>query len=208
MKNFALALVAATAISGANAEIGSGLYLGANASMNFLSGDVTVKNATTTNTIDMGRDRFGLGMYLGYGMVSGCMYYAGEMGYQFENSSFRFNTASPAVRGKFKIDHSFNLAMRVGYKFTPATVGYIRLGADWNRMKLNANVARLSDSKSRVSFVPGLGLETSIARNWVGRMEWTYDLGRTFKRADPASVTFDADRVHTQSVRLGLAYKF
>ncbi len=208
MKKFALALVAATAISGANAEIGSGVYLGANAAMNFLSGDVKLTDDANTTTVDMGRQRAGVGMYLGYGMVSGCMYYAGEMGYQFENASFRFNTASPAVRGKFKIDHSFNLALRVGYKFTPATVGYIRLGADWNRMKLSANVARLSDSKSRISFVPGLGLETSIARNWVGRMEWTYDLGRNFKRAVPQSVTFDADRVHTQSVRLGLAYKF
>lgn len=213
MKKFALALIAATAISSANAEIGSGLYLGANASMNALSSDVTFTdlNDNSTSSTDSGRHRPGLGMYIGYGIASGCMYYAGEMGYQFLNSSFSFADTEPndpGVRGKFKIDHQFNLAFRVGYKFTPATVGYIRLGANWGRMKLSTNIARLSDSKSRFSFAPGLGVETSIARNWIGRMEWTYDLGRSFKRTAPGVVAFDADRVHTQSVRLGLAYKF
>lgn len=207
MKKLALALVAATAISGANAEIGNGIYLGVNGAMNFLSGDTTITSSGQRLNVDMGRHRAGVGTYLGYGMTSGCMYYAGEIGYQFENSSFRFNSTAPAIRGKFEIDHAFNFALRVGYKMTPATVGYIRLGGDWSRMKLRANVARLTDSKSRVSFVPGLGVETAVTRNWIARMEWTYDLGRSFKRTNGVYV-FDADRVHTQSVRLGLAYKF
>lgn len=210
MKKFALALVAATAISGAQAEMGTGMYLGVNGAMNFVSSDVKITDLTdnSVQTMDMGRGRPGVGMYLGYAMASGCMYYAGEMGYQYLNADYRFSSTAPLISGKFKVDHQFNFALNIGYKLTPATVGYIRLGGNWNRFKLSSNISSMTDSKSRITFAPGLGVETALNRNWIARMEWTYDMGRNFKRTANGVVTFDADRVHTQSVKLGVAYKF
>lgn len=210
MKNFALALVAATAISGAQAEIGTGVYLGANAAMNSFDARTSLTDLTDNSTqlFDGGRTRPGVGMYVGYGMVSGCLYYAGEIGYQFANGHFGFASTDPVVSGKFKRRNEFNFALRIGYKLTPATIGYLRLGGNWSKYKIHTNIALLSGSKSKISFAPGFGAETAFNRNWVARMEWTYDFGNSFARQSAGVAAISFHRVRSQSAKVGIAYKF
>ncbi len=210
MKKFALTLVAATAISGAQAEIGSGLYIGVNGALNAFNADAKITNLTNNavQKIDMGRHRTGTGMYTGYGISSGCLYYAFEIGYQFVNANFRFLDTAASMAGKFQHRHQFNFAVRGGFKFTPSTVAYIRLGGNWGQYRLKSNVALINDKKSRVSFAPAIGAETSLGRNWVGRIECMFETARTFKRTVPGAVRMELDNVYTSSTKLGVAYKF
>jgi hypothetical protein len=210
MKKFALTLITATAISGAQAEIGSGLYVGVNGALNAFNADAKITNliTNTTQKVDMGRHRAGTGMYTGYGISSNCLYYAFEIGYQFVNANFRFMSTNPSIIGKFQHRHQFNFAVRAGFKFTPSTVAYVRLGGNWGQYKAKTNVALMNDTKSRISFAPAIGAETSLGRNWVGRIECMFETARTFKRTVPNAVKMEFDNVYTSSTKLGVAYKF
>lgn len=208
MKRVVLTLFAATAISSAQAEMGTGMYLGINASANAFTADGTIRdeNDDLIYRANLGDHSAGVGGYLGYGVSCGCLYYAGEIGYQFISADFNF--ADPELTAKFNNRHRFDFAFRAGYKLTPATIAYIRLGGSWGKYKLRSSVPQFNSSKSHVTFAPGLGIETAIARNWVGRMEWSYDVGRKFSRAVADEGSINLSSVHTQSVRFGIAYKF
>lgn len=212
MKRVALTLFAATAISSAQAEMGTGMYLGINASANAFAADGSIRdeNDALTHSADFGKHHAGVGGYLGYGISCGCLYYAGEIGYQFINADFSFtqHETDPAIITKFKNRHSFDFAFRAGYKLTPATIAYIRLGGSWGKYKLRSSIPQFNSSKSHVTFAPGLGIETALTRNWVGRMEWSYDFGRKFSRTATDIGSVKLSSVHTQSVRFGVAYKF
>lgn len=209
MKRFALALVAAAAVSGAHAEMGTGLYLGVNGAMNAFAADARVisNSYIGTQKFNLGRHHAGAGLYVGYGISSGCMFYAGEIGYQFANASMNFDSSSLGLAASFEHKNKFNFAFRMGYKFTPATIGYVRLGGDWGKFKLRTNYPSLSDSKSRLSFAPGLGMETAFGRNWVGRLEWAYGLTKEYKRS-LTTIGVKLDSIHMNSTKLGIAYKF
>ena len=236
MRKLILAVVATSAIaSQATAEIRSGFYIGANASANNLLGkgswsygDTTANTPKTdSNKSQLGRFGGGLGVYAGYGMLSGCMYYAGELAYDWNaakakhsfKSNNTLNNGAVATNSNAKLklenEHIFNFAALIGRKVNPSTVLYVRLGANVSDVEMHANVfgQKINKSKTRLSFVPGLGMETSFHKNVVGRLEYTCDFANKAKKSftnAATNETFKASvkNVNTHSVKLGIAYKF
>lgn len=227
MKKLALALVASTvALSAANANISTGFYLGATAGYGSTTGKLSGTQAFAAGgvaagtaipgSIDFGGNGANVGLIGGYGWVASCMYYGAELGYSFENTR-NSDTIGGTGKTELKRNGYFNAAIRGGYLFTPNTMFYVRLGANWGKWTLNdtnnfgfsqANPA--SGSKNRLSFAPGLGLETAIHKNVYLRVEYTYEFGPSIRaKANNSNAGFtNVGSIRTQSGKVGLAYKF
>lgn len=224
MKKLALALVAsAVTLSAANANISTGFYLGATAGYGATSGKLTgtsnlAGNVAVPGSIDVGGNAANIGIIGGYGWVTGCMYYGGEIGYSFENTKVRntIGTANGFGSSELKRNGYFNAALRGGYLFTPNTMFYVRLGGNWGKWTLNDslnfgfnNANRASGSKNRLSFAPGLGLETALHKNVYLRVEYNYEFGPSVRaKANNGNGFSNVGSIRSQSGKIGLAYKF
>lgn len=234
MKKLAIALLGTAAlVSAANAEVRTGGYLGLNASVNSLNAKAKINvnqrvggASVISRTDDMGRHRFGGGIYAGYGFLSGCMYYAGEIGWDYRNNTASLNdTVFGNFSQKFKISnkHGFDFAALIGYRVTPSTVTYIRLGGFISKRKLSYSYTDLANNglnnasgnknRTRVTFRPGLGMEVAATRNIMFRIEGTYDIGHSLKatatdRNNNLVHSARATRVSTKTIKAGIAYKF
>lgn len=210
MKKLALALVAsAVALTAANANISTGFYAGATAGFGATTAKLTDGNAARANdgSTDIGGTAANIGLIGGYGWVANCMYYGGELGYTFENAKVRETAGTVAT--ELKRNGYFNAALRGGYLFTPNTMFYVRLGANWGKwtLKYSGNPSE-SGSKNRMSFAPGLGLETAIHKNVLLRVEYTYEFGPSVRaKADNGNFS-NAGTIRSQSGKVGLVYKF
>jgi opacity protein-like surface antigen len=220
MKKLALALVASTVALGATqANIGTGFYLGAAVGYGATTGKYTSNSAgvNTNGSVDVGGNAANIGIMGGYGLVTGCVYFGGELGYAFENAKIN-NTLgqTPATNSiQLKRNGYFNAALRGGYLFTPNTMLYIRLGANWGKWTLNSSLPPFSaalpasGSKNRLSFAPGLGLETAIHKNVYLRVEYVYEFGPSVRATRNAVNSFaNVGQIRSQSGKIGLAYKF
>ena len=226
MKKLALALVAsAVSLSAANANISTGFYLGATAGYGATTGkftsarNVAGAQVVTPGSTDIGGNAANIGLIGGYGWVTGCMYYGGEVGYTFENTKVRSTLGAGANTGSVELKRNgyFNAALRGGYLFTPNTMFYVRLGMNWGKWTLNDslfgdfdNTNRATGSKNRMSFVPGVGLETAIHKNVYLRVEYNYEFGPSVRaKANNVAKAFtNVGSIRSQSAKIGLAYKF
>lgn len=223
MKKLTLALVAsAVTISAASAHnISSGFYLGAHGGYGAVTAKITGQNiagASIPGSTDSGSGTGNFGFQGGYGWVHGCFYLGGELAYTFENAKVNYSLFNGGNGGSSQLKRNgyFNFAARGGYLFTPSTMGYVRLGGNVGKWTLNDNFNVFtaanpgSGSKSRVSFAPGLGLETAIHRNVYLRVEYTYEFGPSVRATNanlPMGV-LNASNVRDQSGKIGLSYKF
>ena len=217
MKKLALALVAsAVTLSAANANISTGFYLGATAGYGATTGKITTNNegVATNGSQDIGGNAANIGIIGGYGWVTGCMYYGGEIGYSFENTKIRDNLGNAANVGATELKRNgyFNAALRGGYLFTPNTMFYVRLGVNWGKWTLNVPATAtvtLTGSKNRMSFTPGVGLETAIHKNVYLRVEYNYEFGSSVRaKVNNVNGFVNAGSIRSQSAKIGLAYKF
>lgn len=247
MKKIVLALVTTSAfVSQAAADVRSGFYVGETMSVNSLAldGKTSYREAdTATPSVNptyfsktkpnSGKFGLGAGVYAGYGMVSGCMYYAGELAYNYNGAqtksssssnftSFIFddNDLTQNTRLKIENEHTFNFAALIGTKLTPSTVLYVRIGGNVSKIEMKASIfaQHINKNKTRLSFAPGFGVETSMHKNWVARLEYSYDLGQGVSKSktlpDPVGLatrtqTFKTHikHINTHSVKFGIAYR-
>jgi outer membrane immunogenic protein len=221
MKKLALALVASTvALSATQANISTGFYLGAAVGYGATTAKQTEQTVAGTNgSRDVGANHANIGIMGGYGWVSNCLYVGGELAYTFENAKINdsLGGTAAATNAQLKRNGYFNVALRGGYLFTPNTMLYIRLGVNWGKWTLtdnfnagftNANPGR--GSKNRMSFAPGLGLETAVHKNVYLRVEYVYEFGPSV-RATNNNVANSASTygtIRNQSGKVGLVYKF
>lgn len=263
MRKLVLALVATTAIVGqASADVKSGFYVGANASANALLAKGTwswthIANPAITikKHSDLGDFGLGVGAYAGYGAVlANCYYLAGELAYNWNNATANHSlkisdtrlligsNANEAISGSahitIKKQNIFNFAVLAGFKVTPATIMYARLGGNVGKTEVRGSVLGHKHHKSstNLTFAPGVGMETTFNKNWVARMEYTCDFGTgnsghhhhhddsssststttapsSSSSSTSSSSSNDGNRisgksVNTHSVKLGIAYKF
>jgi len=209
MKKLALALVASTvAIGSASANIGTGFYLGADVGMGSTTGKAT--NSRFSGSIDAGGTAANIGIMGGYGWVTGCLYFGGEVGYTFENTKVSDNSTLGA-NVQLKRNGYFNAALRGGYLFTPNTMMYVRLGGHWGKWSLNVPaigpLAAFSGSKNRLSFAPGVGLETAVHKNVYLRVEYVYEFGPSVRATSGANFV-NAGTIRSQAGKVGVSYKF
>lgn len=221
MKKLALALVAsAVTLSAANANhIGTGFYLGAHAGYGSVTGKVTGFNAAVA-AVNNGSSDFGsgfgnIGIHGGYGVVTGCLYLGGELGYTFQNAKINGNLGGTGSI-QLKRNGYARAALRGGYLFTPSTMGYIALGGNWGKYTLNDSnlfftpATAASGSKNRLSFAPGVGLETAVHKNVYLRLEYNYEFGPSVRATNAAAPNnfANAGTIREQSGKVGLSYKF
>ncbi|MBX9804463.1 MAG: porin family protein [Alphaproteobacteria bacterium] len=224
MKKLTLALAASVVmLSATQANISTGFYIGAAGGY----GSTTAKETAQFNgqgvpgSVDIGGNAANIGIFGGYGWVQNCLYFGGEIGYFFENTKIRdtLDTNVPATGGAFELKRNgyFNAALRGGYLFTPNTMLYIRLGVNWGKWTLRDTLNAFSTtnagsgSKNRMSFAPGLGLETAIHKNVYLRVEYTYEFGPSLRATNNAALSnnfVNVGTIRSQSGKIGLAYKF
>jgi len=224
MKKIALALVASTVVaSAASANIGTGFYggldLGYGSTNAKMTGQPNAGGAYGGST-DVGSNAANIGIHAGYGWVSSCLYFGGEVAYTFENSKVN-QGLSPTVSGaaaQLKRSGYFNVALRGGYLFTPNTMMYIRLGGNWGKWKATdsgwtqgfTSTNTGTGSSSRLSFAPGIGLETAVHKNVYVRVEYVYDFGPSISATNSASsgAFTKFSTIRNQTGKVGLSYKF
>lgn len=223
MKKLTLALIAsAVTLSAANAGIQSGFYLGAAAGYSGTNAKASLVTPAPgiSGSSDIGSGTGNFGIHGGYGWVSGCLYVGGELAYTFENTKITNSIGTGGNFGQIQLKRNngyFNAALRGGYLFTPATMGYIRVGANFSKWTLTnslsggfSNTNPATGSKSRVAFVPGVGIETAVARNVYLRVEYTYEFGPsvTATNNNVLNTASKANNIRTQTGKVGLSYKF
>ncbi|RVB79924.1 MULTISPECIES: outer membrane beta-barrel protein [unclassified Mesorhizobium] len=69
--------------------------------------------------------------------------------------------------------YGFDAGLRVGYLFTPNTLGYVLGGYSWQKYKLDTNAGFEFDWDQSGYFV-GAGVETAINSNWTIKSEYRY----------------------------------
>lgn len=224
MKKLALALVASTVALGATqANISTGFYLGAAVGYGATTAKQTEQTAGvgSSGSRDVGANQANIGIMGGYGWVSNCLYVGGEVAYTFENAKINdsLGGTSTASNAQLKRNGYFNVALRGGYLFTPNTMLYVRLGVTWGKWILtdtfnagfnNNNPGR--GSKNRMSFAPGLGLETAVHKNVYLRVEYVYEFGPSVRATNNAAALANSfsnyGTIRNQSGKVGLVYKF
>lgn len=229
MKKFTSALLAVTALTAANVfaagavDSKTGAYVGGNVGMantnvkyGYVASGSTVTTANANNwSGEAGKMNPVFGLFAGYGMQVGTMYFGGEVYGGFDSTKVTpYNdTASGADVAFFKATvkrtNFYGIAPRVGAFITPSTMLYVKLGIEggqwkatvqgaqnptWNAGYTDAQKAAalkaFSSSKNSISFVPGLGLDAFITKNLFLRAEYTYMFGpkMTVKQTDQSAV--------------------
>lgn len=232
MKKFALGFCTiVTSLNVSVADIRPGFYGGANAALTsmavkghtgaedpFAVGDPTV---IYRESVEMSNKRLGGGVFVGYGYLCGCMYFAGEFAYKFNNSMTKKVDSLQGLPISLKVTnkHLFNGAILIGPKVTPSTVVYGRFGLSWTRPKLHAFVfdTSLDKDKGHGAFEVGFGMETSIDRNWNLRLQWTMDIGDKMKQDNnitgsrnnfgPNDRRVKVTRFRTSAIQAGILYR-
>lgn len=219
MKKFTSALLAVTALTAANAfaagavDSKTGAYVGGNVGMantnvkySYVSSNSNGTALTTTlNSFkaDAGKMNPVFGLFAGYGMQVGTMYFGGEVYGGFDSAKvIAYDDSASGVAAGFwkssvKRTNFYGLAPRVGFFVTPSTMLYVKLGVEGGKWKAmidpNMNVVnghnnstaagraasgkQFNASKSGISFAPGLGLDAFITKNLFLRAEYSYLFG-------------------------------
>jgi opacity protein-like surface antigen len=220
---------AVTAVTSSTPEskIDTGYYLGSAVGYGGLTGKYSQRGLSIAgNDIPGFGDSSGssgnIGIHGGYGMIHNCVYAGGEVAYTFDNAQINNTVAVQPNSGnggtQLKRHGYFNMAVRGGYLVTPATMLYLRLGANWGKWTFQDagnNFNNFSQtivgfgSKNRMTFVPGLGLETALHKNIYLRAEYTYEYCPTISAFNVATDGYTSfSNLRQQSGKLGLSYKF
>lgn len=240
MKKFTLLLAgAAIAMTAAYADHNpayNGFYLGAGVGMNSTNGKVEGVNLTATTgqaaRARTGKHGFAGGVFAGYGMTFAGNGYAGLEAYvDFDSTKIQMldtSTNGVALAGSEPGRHTlkrkfyYGLNLHLGYLFTKETLGYLILGVQAGKWKLNVERAAaqgaafgsgFSKSKTRASFVPGLGVRHALTKNTFLKMEWTISFNPKVSTSAAVNGTVDATSskvtsLTQQTVMLGVGYKF
>lgn len=231
MKKLVLALVSSVVVAGAasahGAHINTGWYLGIHGGWSATTSKFTyfdAAQAVNSGSGEEGSNTGNFGVHGGYGYVTGCFYVGGELAYTFD--SVKVTTTLGQMAGfsqtQLKRNGYGRGAVRGGYLFTPSTMGYVTLGGNWGRWTANDTLSSANFSnanpafgrQNRLSFAPGLGLETAVHRNVYLRIEYTYEFGPGVQLRGNPSIAGNNNRfsnfgtVRQQATKLGLSYKF
>lgn len=261
MKKFTSALLAVTALTAANAfaagavDSKTGAYVGGNVGMAntnvkydyvtggksvTVAGNVTTVTANDTTAInnlktDAGKMNPLFGLFAGYGMQVGTMYFGGEVYGGFDSAKVTpFDDSATVASQSFwkttvKRTNFYGLAPRLGFFVTPSTMLYVKLGIEGGKWKVtskgtgtftsndNGVSSRLfSTSKNSISFAPGLGLDAFVTKNLFLRAEYSYMFGPkvtlnqdiTYLNSAQGTIVKHTFNITQQTFKVGVGYKF
>lgn len=137
------------------------------------------------------------GLFLGYGQyMNNWFYLAGEIfgNYSGAETSWSGNIGGTAYSSKFEADNSeYGISLLPGVKLNDTSLGYIRLGWNWARLKASeTTTTSTSETNTQSGFNYGLGIETLVYDNWSVRTEYSHtnynsfstDFGTKFSPSD------------------------
>jgi len=228
MKKFTSALLAAAAVvtsayadGAVSSESRTGAYVGGNVGMantnvkyNYTnagqnvtaSGGNSIADRTQNTNLDGGKVNPLFGMFAGYGMQVGNMYFGGEVYGGFDSAKVNpYNDNATGGAGGYwsttvKRTNFYGLAPRVGFFVTPSTMLYAKFGIEggkW-RAQIDPNTKTIDKgalsltltqalkdqskvsskaSKNSISFTPGFGIDMFVTKNLFLRAEYTYMFG-------------------------------
>lgn len=222
MKKLTIALITTSTISQASASIETGFYLGANIISNSFDAKLSWEHVNTTGPLkansksDLGSGGINAGVFTGYGILCGSLYYAGELGYEFNTIKPRHSVnlviINKSMAAKAKNPHIFSFSVLGGWRIHPYAMIYARLGGSVSEVDMKANIYGITVNKkeTRVAFVPGLGMQISLNKNWLTRLDYSHPFCEgVHKKRTLGTSTSSASikNVNFHTVKFGLAYK-
>jgi outer membrane immunogenic protein len=262
MKKFASVLLAAAAVvtsafadGAVSGNSATGAYVGGNVGMGntnvkygFVTGGkaTTVANNVTTVTAtdmttpnnyksDAGKMNPLFGLFAGYGMQVGQMYFGGEVYGGFDSAKVSPYDDSATVasqsfwKATVKRTNFYGIAPRLGAFITPSTMVYVKLGIEggkWTSTSTPSGNVTSNDNgiskrtftsnKNSISFAPGLGLDAFITKNLFLRAEYSYLFGPkmtlnqdiTYLTSAAGTTAKHTFQVTQQTFKVGVGYKF
>lgn len=177
MKKFTSALLAVTALTAANAfaagavDSKTGAYVGGNVGMantnvkyGFTAQNVTASASFSTDDrkvnfkSNTGKMNPLFGLFAGYGMQVGSMYFGGEVYGGFDSAKVvsyddsATGKSSGYWKSSVKRTNFYGIAPRLGFFLTPSTMMYVKLGIEGGKWKatIDPNFATIDASGSAV----------------------------------------------------------
>ncbi|MBY0280610.1 MAG: porin family protein [Alphaproteobacteria bacterium] len=231
MKKILLPLLAMTAMSTADATPFNGFYLGAQAGIakritttSLSNQTLTVNNSTITEVDYNKKNRstgFVYGLMGGYGRNLSGLYVGGELGVNFSQNNktqtqsvLGTNGSTYSVKTQYKHGPALVFAPRVGAVFANSYLAYARLGLSVSRDQIqNYDVTTgnnfSSSKKTKLTFVPGVGVEKDFGNHMLLRLEYNYNTGSQLS-ADSTGV-YQAKqnmKYSAHALKLGVAWQF
>jgi opacity protein-like surface antigen len=165
--------------------------------------DWTLFSGNTDRSI--GDQNFGADAFLGYGHVFNQHYYlGGEIFGTFTNLDAKGNDSNlnllPGILDSVNVKYSdvetkysFGGDIRLGYLFTPRTLAYVLVGADYGNFEVTpleiSGFGHIDGkygkfNKHELGLMPGLGIETMITDHLSLRAQYTYSMYQKFSHTD------------------------
>ncbi|KPJ68139.1 MAG: hypothetical protein AMJ43_01675 [Coxiella sp. DG_40] len=156
----------------------------------------TVFGYPGTEELPLSDYKFGVSGFGGYGITFYQNYYLG--GELFANYSpvktfgaeWNFTDGRHWYATQVKSDYTLGAALRIGYLLSQKSMIYALVGGDYTSFKVKSidstmTANRLigvspSLTKHVIGFIPGIGMETMLTKNWALRGQYTYSLHQSF----------------------------
>lgn len=164
-----------------------GFYFGVQAGYDSFNVDVKDNIGAATASATMSPIGWTGGFLLGYGWDFNMFYVGTEafVNYATAEATSRFNNASAGISAvrKLGVNTGYGLAILPGFKFTPSTLSYVRLGFNWSQQEVTESFSSVPETYTAKGnftasgFVFGVGMETllPIVSNHLSlRGEYTY----------------------------------
>lgn len=182
----------------ATAELRSGPYVGGQIGYDLfrIHQNINLGSGLLTANPMLDVNGFTGGVFLGYGYFFKNNFYLGGEGLlNYTDASINYSITDPSTSYYTKITTAggASLALLPGYKLTPTSLIYARLGYNWDHIKATETSFSTSTNTTKWShsFAYGLGLESLVYRNWSMRLEYTYTNNNWFKSSLGAGTHFN-----------------
>jgi len=210
------ALTAANVFAAGAVDSKTGAYLGGNLGLANTNVKYDYKNLNVSaskpyrqqNTkFESGKMNPLFGLFAGYGMQVGTMYFGGEVYGGFDSAKVSpFDDSGSANNTGFwkttvKRTNFYGIAPRLGFFVAPSTMMYVKLGIEGGKWKatINPNAGTIdsytggttsptsaqkeasklatNSSKNSISFVPAVGFDMFVSKSLFIRAEYSYMFG-------------------------------
>ena len=183
----------------------TGFYVGLNGGYGF--GKSSISSPTLGSTGDFNVKGAQFGGTLGYNLQTGSWVWGleGDLDYSAMKGSSSTNCAPACTASNTWMGTA---RARLGYAGWDRWLPYITGGAAFGNVKFEQ--AGIADSKTKIGYTAGLGLEYAFLANWSAKAEYLYvDLGTAVCATPACNPTEDVStKFKANIIRIGVNYHF
>lgn len=155
------------------------------------------------------------GLFLGYGQYLSDYFYLGaEVFGNYSNAKGDYSVVDDGVTlvdNDVRVRGSWGVSLLPGIRINDCTLGYVRLGWNWTRVKAEDDVIFLGEEEGKKTvngFNWGLGLETLLMDCWSLRAEYTHTNYKTYERDIIEGVSEVEYKPSDNQFMVGVVYHF